>query len=282
MSLTRWLGERPLSDFIEENYLRLPFSGAGGGAADCELGSWETLGRVLAGEKVDSLVVRDGRRVEAPSPKNREEAEALTREGCTILVRNAQRHDAALADLARGFERDFCGPVNIHIYATPADRFGFGWHYDAEEVFILQTVGAKEYSLRKNTVNPWPLEETLPADMHYEREIMPLVRCLLRPGDWLYIPCGYWHKAEAKETSISLAVGVLAPAAIDLVDFLRRKLLDSLRWRQRLPLAANDDRAREQLMAMLPDLAAELQRTLAEHRLLETYLAEQRARYRVD
>ncbi len=75
---------------------------------------------------------------------------------------------------------------------------GFSWHYDAEDVFIIQTAGEKEYSLRKNTVNPWPLEETLPADMQYERELMPLMRVLLRGGDLLYIPCGYWHKAEAK------------------------------------------------------------------------------------
>jgi ribosomal protein L16 Arg81 hydroxylase len=282
MSLTQWLGETPLANFIEDHYLRLPFSGAGGGAGDWELGSWDTLGRVLAAENVDSLVVRDGRRVDAEPPRNRDQAEAIAAEGCTILVRNAQRHDPSLAELARGFERDFCGPVNIHIYATPAGRFGFGWHYDAEEVFILQTVGAKEYSLRKNTVNPWPLEETLPADMRYEREVMPLARCLLKPGDWLYIPCGYWHKAEAKETSISLAVGVMAPTALSLLDFLRQRLLDSLRWRQRLPVAASEPQAREQLQSLLPELAADLQKTFLDERFAAAYLEEQSARFRTD
>src|SRR5690606_27495317 len=114
----------------------------------------------------------------------------------------------------------------------PPGRFGFGWHYDAEEVFILQTVGQKEYSLRKNTVNPWPLEETLPQGMRYEREVMPLMRCLLQAGDWLYLPSGYWHKAEARELSLSLAVGVMAPAAISILDRLREELLQSLVWRQ--------------------------------------------------
>src|SRR5690606_37914660 len=121
---------------------------------DCALGSWETLGAVLASEDVDAMIVRDGRRVEAAPPRDPEEAKSLLEDGCTILVRNAQRHHEGLAELACGFERDFRGPVNIHIYATPAGRFGFGWHYDAEEVFIPQTVCKKEYSLRKNTVNP--------------------------------------------------------------------------------------------------------------------------------
>ncbi|MBW3597075.1 MAG: cupin domain-containing protein [Planctomycetes bacterium] len=279
MSLTRWLRTTPLAGFLEHSYLRVPQSGAGGGAAECALGSWETLGTVLASDGADAMVVRDGRRVEAAPPRNRDEAEKRIGEGCTILVRNAQQHDEGLTELARGFERDFHGPVNIHMYATPAGRFGFGWHYDAEEVFILQTVGKKEYALRKNTVNPWPLEETLPADMRYEREIMPLMRCLLAPGDWLYIPCGYWHRAEAKETSISLAVGVMAPAAISLFDSLRNDLLDSLLWRQRLPIigmgeAGKGEELREQYRTLLAQLADDLQKRLQDERLVDELVHE--------
>jgi ribosomal protein L16 Arg81 hydroxylase len=125
------------------------------------------------------------------------------------------------------------------MFATPPGMAGLSWHYDAEDVFILQTTGEKEYSLRKNTVNPWPLEETLPEDMHYEREIMPLMQVTLRPGDLLYVPCGYWHKADAAnstETAISLAVGVMSRTAMDIFDALRPRLLNSLLWRQRLPV----------------------------------------------
>jgi ribosomal protein L16 Arg81 hydroxylase len=71
--------------------------------------------------------------------------------------------------------------------------------------------------------------------MQYEREIMPLNVCRLRGGDWLYIPSGYWHKGEAAEESISLAVGVRPTTGLDVFDFLRRRLLDSLLWRRRLP-----------------------------------------------
>jgi 50S ribosomal protein L16 3-hydroxylase len=280
MSLTRWLGEKAFDEFLNDSYLRVPFSGAAGGTSDCALGSWETLGAVLVNRDVDAMVVRDGRRVEAEAPRGRE-AESLLEDGCTILVRNAQRHHDGLADLARGFERDFRGPVNIHIYATPAGRFGFGWHYDAEEVFILQTVGRKEYSLRKNTVNPWPLEEILPADMRYEREIMPLMRCLLAPGDWLYIPCGYWHRAEARETSISLAVGLMAPAAVSLLDGLKKDLLESLLWRQRLPVIGAGDSGkegelREQYRMLLGQLADDLQKRLRDEEFLECVIEKMR------
>lgn len=72
------------------------------------------------------------------------------------------------------------------------------------------------YELRKNTVNPLPLEETTPEDMHYEREIMPLWKCTLSPGDWLYIPSGYWHRAKAVTSSTSIALGVKPVTGIDV------------------------------------------------------------------
>src|SRR5690606_12139770 len=160
------------------------------------------------------------------------------------------------------------------------------WHYDAEDVFIVQTAGRKEYSLRKNTVNPWPLVETIPDDMRYERELMPMMRVELRAADWLYIPCGYWHKADAlpdADAAISLAIGVMAPAAVDLLEFLRPRLLSSLLWRQRLPTlgdAAPDggkdvDRQLQDVCAMLAD---ELARILRNEHLPQQFLEWQRQR----
>ena len=162
-----------------------------------------------------------------------------------------------------------------------AGEHGFSWHYDAEEVFIIQTSGQKEYSLRKNTVNPWPLIETIPSNMGYEREVMPLMRVLLSAGDWLYIPCGYWHKAEARdldETAISLALGVMSPSAIDTYDYLRARLLDSLLWRQRLPVngaasAVSSDELVSHYRELFEQLADDLAKTLRDEQFVCDFLA---------
>jgi ribosomal protein L16 Arg81 hydroxylase len=198
----------------------------------------------------------------AESPTSAAEARRLHDDGHTILVRHAEKHDRQLGQLAEAFARDLGGKVDVHVYATPAEQYGFGWHYDAEDVFILQTVGSKEYSLRKNTVHPWPLIETIPADMRYEREIMPLMRCLLAAGDRLYIPNGYWHMGAAREPSISLAIGVLSPAAIDIHDFAKRRLTQSLVWRQRLPVSEPStpglqEQRREEMREILKRMARE-------------------------
>jgi hypothetical protein len=123
--------------------------------------------------------------------------------------------------------------------------------------------------------------------MRYDRELMPLVRVLLAAGDLLYIPCGWWHKAEARgntpspfplpkgagsrEAAISLAVGVMSRSAMEAYDFLRRRLVESLAWRQRLPLvngsAASNAELETTYRHLFAQLAADLARTMADPKL---------------
>ena len=270
--IEKLLGEFPLARFIDEYFLRQPFSLPREAAAYAQLGNWPTVASILAQPDADVLVVKEGRRWEGNRNPSSDEARRLFDDGYTVLVRHAERCHAEVAELAADFARDFCSAVDVHIYCTPANQHGFGWHYDAEDVFILQAAGCKEYSLRKNTVNPWPVVEALPHDMRYEREIMPLSRCLLSAGDWLYIPHGYWHKADAKEASFSLAVGVMSPSALDLFDFLRQRLPQSIRWRQRLPVVGaasplSEADLLDQHQELLAELGADLARLFRDEKL---------------
>jgi ribosomal protein L16 Arg81 hydroxylase len=235
MNLQSLLGTVPVSHFVAEYYQRLPYSGTVGADHRRDWPDWEGLLEIVTDKRADVLVCRRNLRLDE-RPQDATDVRRLLQTGATILVRHAERQQPQLAAVAAAFAEDFAAPVDLHVYCTPADQFGFGWHYDAEEVFIVQTQGRKRYSLRKNTVNPWPVEEALPANMHYEREIMPLWRCELSAGDWLYIPSGYWHKAEASELAISLAIGVAPRTTLDLMDVLRRELRESLFGRQRLPV----------------------------------------------
>jgi hypothetical protein len=300
MDIQSLFGDVPIARFIDECLHRLPFSLAGSARGACELGTWDSLAGILNDAvNEDAFAVRNGEWHEGTLPRTLEAARGLSGAGYTVFVRHAERYHAGLAELARAFETTFGGPVNIHVFATPAGSPGFSWHYDAEDVFIIQTAGEKEYSLRKNTVNPWPLEETLPADMRYEREIMPLMRVALRAGDLLYIPCGYWHKAEAKgspqkgsvpifseqkmgtdpgETAISLAIGVMSRSAMDVYEFLRHRLVQSLVWRQRLPVPRPDGGSRVELEAtyrhLFGQLAGDMARLLNDPKLAAEFLDE--------
>ena len=282
MNLKSLFGGTTLVRFVEHYFQRLPFSEPQGAAALCGLGTWQSLTKLIEDPASDILICRRNEQYSGQRPRTEQAARELVRDGYTILVRQSERHDERLRVLADAFERAFAAPVNIHMYCTPGGQFGFGWHYDAEEVFIVQTTGRKEYRLRKNTVNPWPLEETLPADMRYEREIMPMMRCELTAGDLLYIPSGYWHMGESREEAISLAIGVQPRTGVDLFDFLRQKIVASLLWRQRLPVAGeaspiDEQELSRQYAATFQQLASDLQKLLADDRLAAEFIASLRA-----
>ena len=286
MSLRRLLGEDAVRRFLDDALFKQPFAEAGGAAHLRDLGTEATLRGIIDGNcpssdesastaGVDWLLARDGTLWDGESIQGFDDVRRLHEEGYTLVIRHTERHDAALAELAAGFAADFRAPVNIHVYWTPAARHGFSWHYDAEDVFIVQTTGVKEYSLRKNTVNPWPLIETMPRDMRFDREIMPVMQFALAAGDWLYIPSGYWHMGRGCESAISLAIGVMSTTALDVFDALRPRLLDSLRWRQRMPIPAATDAAhlREQYRQLLTELADDLQRALGEPTFVDELLS---------
>jgi ribosomal protein L16 Arg81 hydroxylase len=107
---------------------------------------------------------------------------------------------------------------------------------------------------------------------------MPLQRCTLLAHDWLYIPRGYWHRTEATSESISLSVGVRTAVALDVFDFLRCRLVDSLRWRQRLPVhgaasALSGEELAAQYRELLADLAQDLGRELSQEQFVKDFLA---------
>ncbi len=286
MSLSDLLGSSmPSAVFIEQYYLKLPFALSGGCQRYCGLGSWEAVERILGKPGADTLVVKSGEQRAAPQSPTYAEARALHADGYTIVLRHVERLDPAIGEFAAGFSRDLLSPLDAHIYCTPASQFGFGWHYDAEDVFILQTAGTKEYSLRKNTVNPWPVLETMPSDMAFEREIMPLMNCTLAAGDWLYIPGGYWHRATSREDSISVAIGVMATTALDVLDFVRQRLPGSLVWRQRLPVMTSaagesEGEARSQFARLCEQLGRELLHVLSDPRTAADFLEFRRQQLR--
>lgn len=208
--ISSWVGDT--ASFMRDYFQRAPVARPAVAHRAVRLLTWETVGRLVEAG-ADMLVVRNAvlRREERPATFG--EAVALFRDGHSLVLRRCERHDPALRELAESVAGEFDGDVSIQVYATPANFHSFGWHYDCEDVFIVQTLGRKEYFLRANTVNPEPHIDRMPRDMHYEREVSKTVASTLEPGDWLYVPRGWWHVARAFADSLSISIGVLSPAA---------------------------------------------------------------------
>jgi len=208
--LAQWLAGTSVAAFVQDHLQRQPFAAAGTAISALPLFDWDVLDRVLGSDSPrDALIASGGRTLDVPIPRNVAAARALLREGLGFVVRRAERNDAGLAALARSFAGDLPGTVTIQLFVTPANTHGFGWHYDFEDVFIAQTLGAKSYYFRPNTVDPDAPFGSQPDFAKCKAESSPMHNARLIAGDWLYIPARWWHVALCEEDSLSISVGVL-------------------------------------------------------------------------
>jgi 50S ribosomal protein L16 3-hydroxylase len=260
------LGGIGLNDFLCDTYLRQPYAASGE--------AWRVV-RTVTADDVDRLVLdpgcdllaSHGGRCVASLAEDRKAALASHRERhCSLAIRHAERHHAALAGIAAAALLDLAGEVDVQIHSAPAGSPGFGWHFDPEEVFIVQCAGAKDWSVRANTVHPDPVLEAMPARLEFDREISPILRCRLEPGDWLYIPGGWWHVGQAVDDSLSLAIGVMALTPLQILDAVRKDLVGSSMWRQRLPPPRHPESVHIQA-ALLSSSADELGRRLVSEKI---------------
>jgi ribosomal protein L16 Arg81 hydroxylase len=128
--------------------------------------------------------------------------------GVGIVVRHPEHQCPSSGELGRALAVDVPGEQRVLLFATPEASHGFSWHYDPEDVFIVQAAGDKEYYFRKNTVVPAPQRHGQPDFGAYASETSPMMSCRLVAGDFLYIPRGWWHMAHAHADSLSISIGV--------------------------------------------------------------------------
>jgi ribosomal protein L16 Arg81 hydroxylase len=199
-----WVIDLATSILATDHRRRAPFAHAG--VPPAIPFSWAHLGDVLASEP-DALVVKDGRLLTASAPRSTAALRALLDEGAGVVVRRAENHDADIAALCRAIAAAVRRQVTVQLFATAAGTHGFGWHYDAEEVFILQYEGEKEYLLRQNTVSP-EARAPLPRDLGFERETSPVIRCRVPASGMLHVPRGMWHMAHCLADALSISIGI--------------------------------------------------------------------------
>lgn len=205
--LSQWL-DGPLDAFLRRTWGRLPYARPGAAANVVDRCRWETLHGVL-GRNPDVIVADRGRRAPIPPPTDASSLQEHFALGLGLVVRRAERHDEGLARVAAEVARDLGGDVHIQLFATPVGQRMFGWHFDAEQVIVVQTEGSKEYLLRDNTVCPQTRFERDPPFESVRNESSQMMAVTMLVGDWLHIPSPWWHIAEALEPSLHLSIGVL-------------------------------------------------------------------------
>lgn len=280
--LSQLLSSHPLEKFLESNFSKLPFSSPGGAAGFTKHLNWKLIEEIISSKKSVLRIVHNGVVIKDYAEMDFTQARNHHQQGHTLLLRFAEKADHHLAELAHDFAHSFHTPVDIQLYCTPQGHNAFGWHYDVEEVFILQCEGSKTYTIRPNTFHPNPLVSSIPKDLGYQHEKTPQqLKVTLEPGDWLYIPSGWWHIAQTQTESLHISVGLMPSSALDVISYLPARLAHNPFWRTRMPVHQTFKDEQEEVefyQAAMAKLGKELAEEISSPEFILSFLRDKRTR----
>lgn len=162
--------------------------------------------------------------------------------GYTLLFSKVQKRIPKVADLVREYEklylRNNClfAPARASMILTPKSSVGFPIHYDDYDIFILQVSGEKNWFVY-DKIDPYPpATDGQPVRLQPEQQndLKLLHNFNMKPGNWCYLPRGYYHNAKTHNHH-SMHV-VIAAKTFTVLDLLARALEASPRCRQPLPV----------------------------------------------
>lgn len=198
---------------------------------------------------------REGQTVLQPDPAR---VRHFLREGATMVLDFAESLSPTIASVAAALQVWFGGPVTCNIYCSWRAHPGFGSHFDATDVVVMQIVGTKQWRIYEGRFE-YPVEApgyettSFPQDYHEQRKGDELMTPALTPGDLLYLPRGQYHDALASsEASLHLTFGVTQATGHDVMMQLTDTFIDDPLFRKPLP-SFDDEEAHAAHIRMLAD-----------------------------
>lgn len=137
-------------------------------------------------------------------------------EGRTVVINHLERKYLNVAWLCRNIERGWLFNTHVNLYATPSGKQGLSYHYDDDDVFIVQLDGSKRWKIFRERAG-LPLS----GEAYQQPECVSagFAEYLLMPGDVLYIPRGFVHEAVAlRSISVHLTITVTVVRALTLLQ----------------------------------------------------------------
>ncbi len=134
----------------------------------------------------------------------------MLRAGASICVTGMEKAHPQLAYAVTDISTtlNYSGKVSFRAYLSPQGR-GFDIHFDARVASTLQIGGRKRWWYKVDPATRYPKNNSPHTEYLEENGYKPPLKTemesvVLSPGDFLCLPAGAWHCAEAEEDSLSL------------------------------------------------------------------------------
>ncbi|HJR13155.1 MAG TPA: cupin domain-containing protein [Rhodanobacteraceae bacterium] len=136
----------------------------------------------------------------------------------TLLVQDVDKWDADTSALLDAFAFIPSWRIDDVMISYAADAGGVGAHVDQYDVFLLQGLGQRRWSIDTRPNPSTAFRDDV--ELKLLREFHPTHEWTLDPGDMLYLPPGVPHDGVADGECMTFSIGMRAPAAGELLfDF---------------------------------------------------------------
>ncbi|HEX7113312.1 MAG TPA: cupin domain-containing protein [Mizugakiibacter sp.] len=181
------------------------------------------------------LVLRDRRRERwtlRNGPFDEAAFAALPPGDWTLLVQDVDKWDADVAALLQQFRFLPSWRVDDVMVSYAVDGGGVGAHVDQYDVFLLQGLGRRRWSISTDPRAPREFRDNV--ELKQLRAFTPTHAWLLEPGDMLYLPPDVPHEGVAVGPCMTLSVGMRAPSRaellLDAAEHLAERMPEALRY----------------------------------------------------
>ncbi len=150
----------------------------------------------------------------------------------TLLVQDVDKWDADVTRLLEHFRFLPSWRVDDVMISYAEDGGGVGAHVDQYDVFLLQGLGKRRWSIDARPHPPTAFRDDV--ELKILREFAPSHTWTLEPGDMLYLPPGVPHDGVADGACMTFSVGMRAPSRgellLDFIEHVAERLPDTERY----------------------------------------------------
>jgi ribosomal protein L16 Arg81 hydroxylase len=195
------------------------------------------------------------------------------RRGASLVLNDVDSLTPGMAAISQALEAAGLGKAQANVYISWQSHKAFPAHYDTHDVWAVQVEGEKAWNLWEGRAE-WPIAHPVFRSLgqaHHEAAKGRLrERVLMRPGDLLYLPRGWYHDALAEApASVHIAYGAHAPLGMDLLNILLERALYDVEFRKPLPRQDGSAAARFALTSRAGQLGARLAELCREPKVME-------------
>ena len=280
MNLAELLAPVSPETFFAEYHDKQPLHVKGGAAKFAAVLGWRGINRLLdmthAWSSQSLKLYLDG----TPIPAEQYCVSALSRDsqtlmqpdaaklaqhiarGCSVVMNDVDSLTPGLAGVSAALEGAGLGKAQANVYISWQSHKAFPAHYDTHDVWAVQVEGEKTWNIWEGRAE-WPISHPVfrsQDQAHHEQAKGRLrEKVLLKTGDLLYLPRGWYHDALAEApASVHVAYGAHAVLGMDVMNILMERVLYETSFRQPLPRQDGSAAAKFALTQRVGQMGAKL------------------------